>query len=235
MNSSTRVRKGKNNKKHKLTFIKKSNLKSFEKINSKLDTFNAFIEFYQRKNSIQKVIDYSHERFHKFRLYYSTLGYRQFQQLFLKLRYYHKNSISSLIGFLEFRLEFFLYRINFVPSKYFAKQLLQKRAFAINNRSMVNKNYLMSINDVLTVNRFFFSTIYENILTRFRIFRQTALKYSSNTTPILFDNPSYTEIDYSLLLVHIIRKPKPSEVFVPNGVELDSHSRDPSRIYNSYL
>jgi ribosomal protein S4 len=183
-------------------------------------------------------LSYSHERFHKFRLFYTTLGYRQFQQLFLKLKHFKKYAAAVIISILEFRAEFFLYRLNFAPSKYFAKQMIARGAFAANGHVFTNKNFRFSIGDAITVTDSSFNLIFDSILNRVRSIRGLSIKSSTKLTPsipLFFNNPGYVEMDYCLLNAIIFKKPKITDVFVPNYLELDPLNRNLAHIYNSYL
>lgn len=163
----------------------------------------------RRKTSF---LSYSHERFHKLRLFYTTLGYRQFQNLFKRLQYFKKNAASLIASVLELRLEFFLYRVNFAPSKYFAKQFLAHNTFTVNNKVISNKNYLLSVGDVVGVVSSRFALIFNLLLSRFYSMKrlQYSLKKTNPTNmslPVIFLNPGFSEVDYSLLRATIYRNP----------------------------
>lgn len=104
-----------------------------------------------KRKKVKTFLDYSHLRFHKFRLHYTTLGYKQFQQLFSYLQHFKKNIVGNVIATLELRLEYFLYRINFAPSKYFSRQYIKHGSFLVNNRIIYNRNYILKEHDVVSV------------------------------------------------------------------------------------
>lgn len=58
---------------------------------------------------------------------------------------------------------------------------------------------------------------------------------SYSTSPLLFTQPDYVEVDYALLSANILRFPRLQELFVPNHIELDLQNRNLYHIYNSYL
>lgn len=74
---------------------------------------------------------YSHNRVNKFRLFFTTSTQTQFQKLCLTNAFLTKNNLFTFLFFLETRMEFVLYRNNFVPSKYFARQLLKLHGVVI--------------------------------------------------------------------------------------------------------
>lgn len=196
----------------------------------------------KRKNYVKRkttsFLAYSHERFHKFRLFYTTLGYKQFQNLFNNIQYFKKKAASLIASILELRLEFFLYRINFAPSKYFAKQFLSHNTFTVNNHVIKNKNYLLRVGDSVGVVAPRFHLIFNVLLSRFYNMKHFYKEIGSTnnfSVPVVFMNPAYTEVDYALLNAIIYRQPVSTDVFVPLYVELDPYNRSLPHIYNSYL
>lgn len=190
-----------------------------------------------KKKKRSNFLTYSHERFHKFRLFYTTLGYRQFQQLFINIKHFKKYASSLIISILEFRSEFFLYRLNFAPSKYFAKQMITRGSFAVNNCVFTNKNFKFKLGDTVSVVSKSFNLIFTAFLNRLQNMQSLSTRSKDLTPciPLFFSAPTYVEVDYSLLLITIFRKPKVSDIFVPNYVELDPLNRNLTHIYNSYL
>lgn len=193
-----------------------------------------------KRRKVKTLLEYSHSRFHKFRLFYTTLGYRQFQSIFKGFLSFKKNSLSSILAMLELRLEFFLYRVNFAPSKYFAKQLLKHRGVFVNGISVCNKNHTLSVSDVVFFSDDKFYLVYNTLLSRLRSVNNRSYLSEgsfggSSKTPVIFSHPDYCEIDFSLLSATIIRLPRPCDVFVPNNIELDALNVNMHHIYNSYL
>jgi ribosomal protein S4 len=191
-----------------------------------------------RRRKVENFLKYSHKRFHKFRLFYTTLSYKQFQVLFNKFQFFKKNAAGWLICILELRLEFFLYRINFAPSKYFAKQLILHQGVLINGRIVKNKNYQVKKKDILNISARHFQLVFNSLLNRIIFSRFSSLRRKEglgSKLPLIFSNPDYLEVDYCLLMVSIIRLPFNWEIFVPRAVELDIKNKNLGYIYNSYL
>lgn len=144
-----------------------------------------------------------------------------------------------MIAILEFRAEFFLYRLNFAPSKYFAKQMISRGSFAANGHVFTNKNFRFKQGDTISVTNNSFDLIFNSLLNRLQSIRGLSYRISNNavmpSVPIFFSAPRYVEVDYSLLTATIFTKPKITDIFVPNYIELDPLNRNLAHIYNSYL
>jgi len=222
-----------NIKEHSLLFKKRKFKKRFHIFRLE----RIFKQKKQKRKKVKTFLEYSHSRFHKFRLYYTTLGYRQFQNIFSKLQHFKKNASQLTLCLLELRLEYFLYRINFAPSKYFAKQMLSHGAFLVNGVPVFNKNFQLRVGDTLTVSESKFNLIFGVLYNRLNNMKRYPHKLSKSDCllPIIFNTPDYCEADYSLLSVSILRNPHPFEVFVPEYIELDTNNRNLHHIYNSYL
>ena len=93
----------------------------------------------QHRTKRAKFITYSHMRVNKFRLFFTTSTQKQFQQSCLQTNFLKKNNIFTFLFSLETRIEFVLYRNNFVPSKYFARQLLKLHGILIQPKAYLCK------------------------------------------------------------------------------------------------
>ncbi len=116
--------------------------------------------------------------------------------------------------------------------------MIARGAFAANGHVFTNKNFRFSIGDTITVTDSSFNLIFDSILNRIRSIRGLSIKSSTKLTPsipLFFNNPGYIEMDYCLLNAIIFKKPKITDVFVPNYLELDPLNRNLAHIYNSYL
>lgn len=180
---------------------------------------------------LSKYLMYSSARVNKFRLYYTTLGYKQFQNLFLLKNIIKKNTISSMILLLESRLEFFLYRINFVPTLYFSKQLIQSKGVIINKKLITNKNYKIKLFDFVSISNSMFSLVFNYL--KFRVFNKRLLTFPK-ISKLIFNVPLYIEVDFVLLQAQLIKYPNINEIFLPMKIELDYKNRNLSYIYNRF-
>ena len=61
---------------------------------------------------------------------------------------------------LEGRLEFFLFRINFAPSVYFARQLIKSKGILVNGKEVLSRNYILKPLDIVSVSDKQFSVVY---------------------------------------------------------------------------
>ncbi len=82
-------------------------------------------------------------RFNQLRLFYTTCNQRQFKNLYNNYNYIKKGVLDHFLLSLEGRLEFFLFRTNFFPSKYFIRQYLSHHGVLVNGYKVYNKNYLL--------------------------------------------------------------------------------------------
>lgn len=116
--------------------------------------------------------------------------------------------------------------------------MISRGAFAANGHVFTNKNFKFSIGDTISVTDDSFNLIFESILNRIRAIRSLSVSSSNKLTPtipLFFINPLYVEMDYGLLNAVIFKKPKITDIFVPNYIELDPLNRNLAHIYNSYL
>lgn len=113
----------------------------------------------QQRTRRTKFIMYSHARVNKFRLFFTTSTQKQFQQLCLQNTFLKKNNLFTFLFFLETRLEFALYRNNFVPSKYFARQLLKLHGVVLHPKAFLcrARTFNLKIFDTIVFPDFIFS------------------------------------------------------------------------------
>ena len=129
----------------------------------------------QHRTKRVKFIMYSHSRVNKFRLFFTTSTQKQFQQLCLQNNYLKKNNLFTFLFFLETRLEFVLYRNNFVPSKYFARQLLKLHGVLLQPKGVLCKkrNVNLKIFDSVVFPNFIFARIF--YFLKFRLMNNQVL------------------------------------------------------------
>ena len=129
----------------------------------------------QHRTKRVKFIMYSHSRVNKFRLFFTTSTQKQFQQLCLQTNYLKKNNLFTFLFFLETRLEFVLYRNNFVPSKYFARQLLKLHGVLLQPKGILCKKRTVNLKmfDSLAFPDFIFARIF--YILKFRLLNNQVL------------------------------------------------------------
>lgn len=121
---------------------------------------------------------------------------------------------------LEGRLEFFLTRINFVPTKYFAKQVMTNKGIIISDKIVTDKNYVLKPFEILSISPEQFPFLFFSLLDRLSSGR------------VVINYPSYIEVDYTLLQAAFIKYPAPKEIILPVSIEMDMSNRTPYYIYN---
>lgn len=165
-------------------------------------------------------LEYSHNRVTKFRLYYTTSTQHQFNKLLNSFNTLKKNVMSHFIMQLEGRLEFFLYRINFAPTKYFARQLIRNNGISVNNTIITSRNFVLKPLDFIFVLENQFSSVFNFLLNKIK------------AKKLILINPSYTEVDYVVLGATFIKKPIASDLMLPLSLENDFSNRKVHYIYN---
>jgi len=117
--------------------------------------------------------------------------------------------------------------------------MINRGSFAANGRVFTNKNFRFKLGDTISVTNNSFTLIFNSFLNRLHSIRGLSFRASRNkltsSVPIFFSAPSYVEVDYALLIATIFKKPRVTDIFVPNYIELDPLNRNLSHIYNSYL
>lgn len=153
-------------------------------------------------------------------MYYTTTTQNQFNHLLSAVSSIGKNSLHRFLMLLEGRLEFFLTRINFAPSKYFVKQILRNNGVLVSNKIINSKSYVLKPFEILSISSEQFSFIFFSIVDR--ILRGK----------IVLNYPSYVEVDYVLLQAVFIKYPGPADIILPFAFEYDLSNRNLHYIYN---
>ncbi|MDR2778491.1 MAG: 30S ribosomal protein S4 [Rickettsiales bacterium] len=70
----------------------------------------------------------------KLKGYYANISETQFRNLFMKARRAKKDTAQSFVGLLESRLDAIVYRANFVPTMFAARQMVNHRHVKVNGK-----------------------------------------------------------------------------------------------------
>ena len=105
-----------------------------------IDSSNTNVTIRRKKVNF---FTYRKFRFNQLRLFYTTCNQHQFKRLYNNYNYIKKSVLDHFLLSLEGRLEFFLYRINFFPSKYFIRQFLHHHGVLVNGYLVRDKNYIL--------------------------------------------------------------------------------------------
>lgn len=135
--------------------------------------------------------------------YYGNMTEKQFRSLFKKAVNQKGDTSENLIGLLESRLATVVYRANFAPTVFAARQLVSHKHIQVNGKTVNIPSYQLKIGDVVSV------------------------KDSSKQIPIVAealqnkerDTPDYYEADDSAAKASLTRTPKLSDV--PYPVEME--------------
>ena len=118
----------------------------------------------------------------KLRKFYGNISEKSFRSLY-------KKSVrkDNFIGLLESRLDTIVYRMNFVPTPFAARQLINHGAFLVNGKKATIKSTLLKVGDCVEVSDKAWSRVYHTMEKR--------VKVESFIRPV----PSYLEVNYSIL------------------------------------
>lgn len=87
----------------------------------------------------------------KLKKYYANLTETQFRNLFDKARNSKGDSAESFVGLLERRLDTVIYRANFVPTMFAARQTVGHKHVLVNGKVVNIPSYLVKPGDVVEV------------------------------------------------------------------------------------
>lgn len=128
--------------------------------------------------------------------FFGFVKYNQFLKYLKNIQFKNKIFNLDLLLSLECRLEFCLYRLNFVSSVYFSRQYIRSKKILVNFKIEQNCFYVLNFGDLISLEASIF--LYQFFFLKYFLLLR------------LFPNfvPSYFEIDYRLLAAIFIKKPK---------------------------
>ena len=136
---------------------------------------------------------------------YGNISEKQFRNTF-DLAAKSKGDVSeNFIGLLESRLDTIVYRANFVPTVFAARQFVSHKHVSVNGKVVNISSYRLKIGDVVQVRE---------------KFRQMAIVIDS-MNKMERDVPSYLQLDKDNFSVKLITAPTFAEV--PYAVEMQPH------------
>ncbi len=83
--------------------------------------------------------------------YYGNISERQFRRIYQEAVRRKGDSSENLIGLLEQRLDIVVYRMNFVPTVFAARQLVSHKHVLVNGKSVNIPSYRVSEGDVIEI------------------------------------------------------------------------------------
>jgi small subunit ribosomal protein S4 len=139
----------------------------------------------------------------KLRGYYGNITEKQFHKLYEEASRRRGDTAENMIGLLERRLDTVVYRLNFVPTPFAARQFVNHGHVRVNGRRVNIPSYLVREGDVIEVG-----------------------DKSKNLTIVLGaiqqperDVPDYLSVDYKALKGTFVRTPKLADVPYPVQME----------------
>jgi small subunit ribosomal protein S4 len=139
----------------------------------------------------------------KLRGYYANLSERQFRRIYQEASRLRGDTGENMIGLLERRLDIVIYRLNFVPTVFAARQFVNHGHVLVNGKRVNIPSYAVRDGDVLEVR-----------------------EKSKNMTMVLGatqqperDVPDYLSVDYKGLKGTFVRAPKLADVPYPVQME----------------
>lgn len=135
----------------------------------------------------------------KLRGYYANVSERQFRRIYQEASRLRGDTGENMIGLLERRLDIVIYRLNFVPTVFAARQFVNHGHVLVNGKRVNIPSYAVRDGDVLEVR-----------------------EKSKNMTMVLGatqqperDVPDYLSVDYKGLKGTFVRAPKLADVPYP--------------------
>ncbi len=139
----------------------------------------------------------------KLKGYYGNITEKQFRGLYQEASRRRGDTAENMVGLLERRLDMVVFRMNFVPTIFAARQFVNHGHVAVNGRRVTVGSYLVREGDVVEV--------------RERS-RDLAMVISAIQQPER-DLPDYMTVDYKSLKGTFVRVPKLADVPYPVQME----------------
>lgn len=87
----------------------------------------------------------------KLKKYYANMNETQFKNLFTKAKKEKGDTAQNFVGMLERRLDAVIYRANFVPTFYAARQVINHKHIMVNGKTVNIASYMVKPGDVISV------------------------------------------------------------------------------------
>ena len=139
----------------------------------------------------------------KLKGYYGNITEKQFHKLYEEASRRRGDTAENMIGLLERRLDTVVYRLNFVPTPFAARQFVNHGHVRVNGRRVNIPSYLVREGDVIEVKD-----------------RSKDLAFVLGTVQQPErDVPDYLSVDYKALKGTLVRTPKLADVPYPVQME----------------
>jgi small subunit ribosomal protein S4 len=139
----------------------------------------------------------------KLRGYYGNITERQFRRVYQEAARRRGDTAEFMVGLLERRLDTVVYRLNFVPTVFAARQFVNHGHVTVNGRRVTIPSYLLREGDVVEVRE---------------KSKNLALVLGTIQQPER-DVPDYLSVDFKALKGSLVREPKLADVPYPVQME----------------
>jgi small subunit ribosomal protein S4 len=159
----------------------------------------------QHGSKRRKVSDYGHQLVGKQKLrgYYGNVTEKQFRRIYKEASRLRGDTAENMIGLLERRLDMVVYRLNFVPTIFASRQLVNHGHVLVNGRRVNIPSYQVSEGDTVELRE---------------KSKNMDLVLGSIQQPER-DVPDYLSIDYKAIKGTFVRVPKLADVPYPVQME----------------
>jgi small subunit ribosomal protein S4 len=154
-----------------------------------------------------KMSDYGQQLMAKQKLkgYYGNIGEKQFRRYYKEAVRLRGNTAENLIGLLERRLDAVIYRANFVPTVFAARQFVNHKHILVNGKVVNIPSYMVKPGDMIEVRE---------------KSKNIPMVIESAQTPER-DVPEYIDVDVKAMKATYLRVPKLEDV--PYPVLMEPH------------
>ena len=139
----------------------------------------------------------------KLRGYYANMSERQFRRIYQEASRRRGDTAENMIGLLERRLDMVIYRLNFVPTVFAARQFVNHGHVLVNGKRVTIPSYAVREGDLIEVRE---------------KSKNMAMVLGAVQQPER-DVPDYLSVDYKDLKGNFVRTPKLADVPYPVQME----------------
>lgn len=141
----------------------------------------------------------------KMREHYGDVTEKQFRGIYKEATRRSGDTIENLVGLLESRLDAFIFRSNFVPTIFAARQFVNHKHVKVNNRKVNIPSYVLKVGDVV------------ELTEKAKQTKLVVESISSNERPI----PIYIEVDVQSVSAKYVKIPTFEEI--PYAARMEPH------------
>lgn len=141
----------------------------------------------------------------KLREYYGDITEKQFKKIYQEANRRKGDTIENLVGLLESRLDAFIFRLNFVPSIFAARQFVNHKHVKVNGKKVNISSYVLKPGDVV------------ELTAKAKLIELVKNAVIASERPM----PTYIDVDVSNMSATYIRMPSFEEI--PYPVKMEPH------------